>query len=354
MKPFGISQTIVIVLFIFSSCFSPKLKQESATTLGRYLFFDPSLSITSTKSCGSCHNPRFAFTDGYKRTLGVFADVSQRNTQTLINISFNNYFNWADTVTQTLEQQMERPLFSHSIIEMGLKQDDASVLTRLKQNNHYKQLFQNAFPKEQDPINWKNIKYAIASYIRTLNSMNAPYDLYKKGKADAISPSAKRGEALFFSTSLNCGACHTPPYFGADSSLPAQSQYYNVGLYHLDSGNYANNDNGLFHQSKRETDKGKFRVPTLRNLLFTAPYFHDGSAETIEEALSVFEQGGRNISTGIWKGDGTKNPYKSHLITGYKITDQQRIDLVNFLFSLSDSSVLSNPLFSDPFHPANN
>lgn len=354
MKPYTKPLTSVIFLIVLFSCSHQTNTQQHSSTLGRYLFFDPSLSVTSTKSCGSCHNPRFAFTDGYKRTLGVFADVSQRNTQTLVNVSFNNYFNWADTVTQSLEQQMERPLFSHSIIEMGLNQNDVSVLNRFKQNKLYKELFQTTFPAEKDPITWKNIKYTIASYIRTINSMNAPYDLYKKGKKDAISPSAIRGEALFFSGSLKCGSCHTPPYFGADSSLPAQSQYYNVGLYNIDNGNYANNDNGFYHQSGRETDKGKFRVPTLRNLLFTAPYFHDGSAETIEEALAVFEQGGRNIPTGIWKGDGTKNPYKSHLITGYIITDQQRIDLINFLFSLSDSTVLSNPMFTDPFHPANN
>ncbi|MBK8088380.1 MAG: hypothetical protein IPK31_10765 [Chitinophagaceae bacterium] len=209
-------------------------------------------------------------------------------------------------------------------------------------------LFTQSFPDDNDPVTWKNIKTAIAVYVASLQSMNAPYDLYKKGNRSAISASALRGEQLFNSTKLNCRSCHVPPFFGADSSMPVDQQYYNIGLYNIAGNNYANDDNGLFTVSKKETDKGKFRTPTLRNLLFTAPYFHDGSAETLEDALLVFEKGGRHIEKGIWKGDGRLNEYKSKLITGYSITPSEQIDLVNFLYCLTDSSVLSNPSFLNP------
>ena len=109
------------------------------------------------------------------------------------------------------------------------------------------------------------------------------------------------------------------------------------------------NDNGLFNETRTETDKGKFRVPTLRNLSFTAPYFHDGSAETLDEALQVFEAGGRVITKGINAGDGRKNIYKDKNITGYTLTNTERMDLINFLLSLDDSTILVNPQFNNPF-----
>lgn len=345
------------LLVVASFCFSALLtggcneKNNSPQTIsetGKLLFFDPVLSANNSKSCASCHNPQFAFTDRYKRTLGAFADMSTRNTQGLINVSANKFFNWADTSVTSLEQQMERPLFSHSVIEMGLQKYDPLVLEKLKKNKQYEILFKQSFPGDKEPVSWKNIKTAIAVYVASLQSMNAPYDLYKKGNRSAISKSSVRGEQLFFSSKLNCGSCHVPPFFGADSSLPVDQQYYNIGLYNLAGNNYANDDNGLFTVSKKETDKGKFRTPTLRNLLFTAPYFHDGSAETLEDALLVFEKGGRHIEKGIWLGDGRLNEYKSKLITGYTITAEEQTDLVNFLYSLTDSSVLSNPSFQNP------
>ncbi len=350
---------LVVSLLCFSAllpggCNEKNNSPQTITETGKLLFFDPVLSANSSKSCASCHNPQFAFTDRYKRTLGAFADMSTRNTQGLINITANKFFNWADTSVTSLEQQMERPLFSHAVIEMGLQKYDPLVLEKLKKNKQYATLFKQSFSGVKDPVTWKNIKTAIAAYVTSLQSMNAPYDRYKKGNSSAISASAVRGEQLFNSDKLNCRSCHVPPYFGADSSLPADRQYYNIGLYNLAGNNYANDDNGLFTVSKKETDKGKFRTPTLRNLMFTAPYFHDGSAETLEDALLVFEKGGRHIEKGVWQGDGRLNKYKSNLITGFTITTEEKIDLINFLYSLSDSSVLNNPSFQNPLKTNSN
>jgi cytochrome c peroxidase len=94
---------------------------------------------------------------------------------------------------------------------------------------------------------------------------------------------------------------------------------------------------------------GRYRIPTLRNLAFTAPYFHDGSAASLEEVITVYENGGRYETSGIYKGDGRKNPYKNHLINGIRLTSQEKKALISFLLSLSDSSVCNNPLYANPF-----
>jgi cytochrome c peroxidase len=322
-------------------------QQTALVTLGHYLFFDPQLSVTGSKSCGSCHNPQFAFTDGYRKTLGVYADVHQRNTPGLVNTSGNHYFNWANTSITSLEQQMEQPLFSHHIPEMGLQENDPAIVRKIIQQQQYKNLLTTAWPNET--ISWIYIKKALAAYVASLQSYQSPYDRYKQGDTNALNEPAKKGMQLFFSDQLKCSRCHIPPNFGADSSLPVAQQFYNIGLYNLKDGAYASDDNGLFTETGIITDKGKFRVPSLRNLSFTAPYFHDGSAETLQDALQVFEAGGRTINKGINGGDGRKNPYKDKSMSGYTMTTEERICLVNFLLSLDDSTILSNPLFHNPF-----
>src|ERR1700754_2673775 len=115
-------------------------QRESILALGKNFFFDPQLSATGTKSCASCHNPQYAFTDGYRKTLGIFADVHSRNTPGLVNVAANAYFNWANPSVTSLEQQMQQPLFSHHITEMGLEENDPRILTKLTQQQAYKEL----------------------------------------------------------------------------------------------------------------------------------------------------------------------------------------------------------------------
>ena len=335
------------LLVILISCSTP-VRKTSMEETGHTLIFDTRLSATGTKSCAGCHNPQFAFTDGYKRTLGVFADISNRNTPGLLNMGSNQFLNWADTI-HSLEQQMERPLFDQHMPEMGLKKDDPSVLNSLKADELYLEIFTRLFPGQPDPVNWINIKKCIASFVLSLNSRKAPYDLYKLGDTLAVNEISLKGETLFFSEKLKCSHCHVPPDFGANPDWPLEKQFANIGLYNLAGGSYANQDNGLYQITRNENDIGRFRIPSLRNLSFTAPYFHDGSAETLEDALSVFESGGRKILKGEWKGDGRKNVHKNNLISGYSITDEERLQLVHFLQSLDDSSILTNPLFRDPF-----
>ena len=158
-KRFLFLLVLTVSAFIITKCFStcknnPPTTEVSQIELGKYLFYDRRLSVNNTRSCGTCHNPQFAFTDGYKRSLGAFADLHQRNTQPLFNLSYLKYFTAADSSIHSPLQQMENPLFNIHAIEMGAKDHEAEILQRIKKDERYKKLFANAGYES----NWQNIK----------------------------------------------------------------------------------------------------------------------------------------------------------------------------------------------------
>ena len=121
-------------------------------------------------------------------------------------------------------------------------------------------------------------------------------------------------------------------------------------MYNLDGkGAFPEYDQGLYEHTKNKNDIGKFRVPTLRNLAFTAPYFHDGSAASLQEVIDHYASGGRKIVDGVYKGNGNTNPNKHPLINGFNISSKEKIDLIEFLLSLSDSNFIKNPIYQNPF-----
>ncbi len=345
----------LLLFFFYCTGGSKKINaaDENIIKLGRYLFYDRRLSVNNTRSCGTCHNPQFAFTDGYKRSLGVFADLHQRNTQPLFNLSYLKYFTAADSSFRSPFHQMDNPLFNSHPEEMGVKGNEEKILKGIKADKLYVSLFASAFPGQQDIVNWEKIKESISAFLFTIISANAVFDRYTNGDSSILSVSQKEGMKLFFSDRLKCSNCHG----GFNFSSPTVSNekgdtiyYFNTGLYNVnDKGLYPGYDQGLFQLTENKQDIGKYRVPSLRNLAFTAPYFHDGSAENLEEVIDAYAAGGRNILLGVYKGDGRAHPEKSELIKGFTITLQQRMDLINFLFSLSDSAFINNPSISNPF-----
>jgi cytochrome c peroxidase len=347
---------IVIIYFssfLFFSCKDLKkpdaFSQEKAIELGRYLFYDRRLSVNNTRSCGTCHNPQFAFTDGYKRSLGVFADLHQRNTQPLFNLQYLKYFTAADSTLHSPLQQMENPLFNTHPAEMGVNGNETVILKRIAEDEMYKKLFTAA----DKLISWANIKSFISVFILTLQSANSPYDKFIKGDSTALNLSAKKGMQLFFSPALKCSSCHGGFNFSSPSVTNNKGDtlfYFNTGLYNIDGkGTYPVYDQGLYQLTKNEKDMGKFRVPTLRNLVFTAPCFHDGSAASLSEVTDIYAAGGRIIAQGINNGNGIKNQYKHTAVNGFDISAADKINLVNFLLSLSDSSFINNPRYQNPF-----
>lgn len=348
---------IVCIVFLLgqmnNSCSHKNEKQAIVDTLtinlGRYLFFDRRLSVNNTRSCGTCHNPQFAFTDGYKRSLGVYADLHQRNTEPLFNLSYLKYLTAADSTLHSPLQQMNNPLFNDHPAEMGVKGNEARILQKIATDKMYQELFA-AVQKE---ISWINIKQAISSFINSIKSGNAAYDHFIKGDSAALTASQKRGMQLFFSAELKCGSCHGG--FNFSSPLITNEKrdtiyYFNTGLYNIDGkGTYPAYDQGLYQLTKNLPDMGKFRTPSLRNLVFTAPYFHDGSAATLTDVINSYAAGGRKIEQGIYKGDGSKNPYKDTLVKGFSISETDKINLISFLQSLSDTGFISNPAYQNPF-----
>ena len=322
--------------------------------LGRYFFYDRRMSVNQSKSCASCHSPGFSFTDSYRRSIGALGDNVQHNAPALINIVFNKYLTAADSTLHFPEQQINNPMFHSQPAELGWKGNEHTIINRLRKDSVYSRQLPLLFPEDRDPFTIKNIQACISSFVKTIISFNAPYDKYTYNKdTTALSASQINGMKLFFSDKLHCGSCHG----GINFTSPAlvdnrgnKAYYYNTGLYNTDGkGAYPANDRGLFEFTKQAPDMGKYLVPTLRNLAFTAPYFHDGTAASLEDVITIYENGGRNIITALNRGDGRKNPYKNPLIQGFIITEQEKKDLIGFLLSLSDTSVCDNKLYSNPF-----
>jgi cytochrome c peroxidase len=327
---------------------------EKQVELGHYLFFDRRLSVNNTRSCGTCHNPEFAFTDGYKRSLGAYADLHQRNTQPVFNLLFLKYLTSSDSSLHFAQQQMQNPLFNQHPVEMGMTGNEKKILLKIIDDKRYQSLFAEAFPGQQNPISVTNIITSISQFIYTIRSERSSYDRFISGDSNALTAGQRRGKQLFFSSQLQCATCHGGFNFSTPSLLTAagDTQYYfNTGLYNVGNRNtYPEYDKGLYQHTKQIKDNGAFRVPTIRNLAFTAPYFHDGSAATLDEVIRIYESGGRVLLQGEYKGDGRKNIFKHSLITGFSLNSQERKELISFLLSLSDSSVITNPAYANPFN----
>lgn len=337
---------------IFLSPENPYSDQKAA--IGHYLFYDRRISFNQTKSCASCHDPAFSFSDGYRRSIGAAGDLVQHNAPPLINIIFQKYLTAADSSLHYPEQQINNPLFHDRPVELGWKGNEAIILQRLKSDSLYARQLPLAFPNDKDAFSIVHIEQCITSFVKTIISFDAPYDRYVyKKDSNALSAAAKNGMRLFFSDSLSCSHCHNGCGFATPLVRDSHHQplyYFNTGLYNIGgNGQYPFSDQGLIEYTHQAGDMGKFRVPTLRNLAFTAPYFHDGSMATLEEIIDVYENGGRVIMQGPLAGDGRKNPFRHTLIKGFHLSLQERSDLVHFLLSLSDSAVCKNPLYTNPF-----
>jgi cytochrome c peroxidase len=227
------------------------------------------------------------------------------------------------------------------------------ILALLRQDPKYRERFAKAFGSE-NAITISNLMKAIATFERSLISFDSPYDRYRfKADRTAISAAAKRGEKLFHSERLECFHCHGGFNF-SDSTRHerlafSEVSFHNTGLYNLDGkGAFPPQNTGVYEITRQPTDMGRFRAPTLRNIALTAPYMHDGSIATLEEVIEHYRVGGRTIKTGEYAGVGHNNPFKSHFVSGFELTEAQKQDLLAFLQSLTDETFVNNPAFSDP------
>ena len=334
---------LTCINFAFTCRHKPQLNVDAQ--IGRLLFFDTRISINKTKSCASCHDPQLAFTDGYRTPTGAFGDVVKRNTPTLINISDNETFNWADEAITSLQKQSNIPLFGKHPIEMGNDSTNTAALQFIFTDTAYLPLLKQNKIKD---INWKMAKDLIAAYVSTFKFTNSKYDKNLKGKL-TLSKDELAGKKLFFNDKLNCRKCHSSNDFD-EPEFTRMNHYQNIGLYNIGKDSlYANDDNGLYNETKDRDDIGKFKIPTLRNIALTAPYFHDGSATNLGEVIDHYARGGRLIEKGVFAGDGKLHPSKNQFIEGFTITTTEKKQLISFLNTLTDTSYLSNPFYTNPY-----
>jgi cytochrome c peroxidase len=336
---------------------------DAKVSLGRYLFYDTRLSANGTQSCGSCHQQARAFTDGRPQAIGSTGEVHPRGAMSLVNVAYAAALTWGNPSLSRLEDQARVPMFGQRPIELGLT-ESGPWLDRLREDARYQTMFRSAFPADAVPVCVDNVTKAIASFERSIISARSPYDRYHYDRDDsAVSPAVRRGETLFFSQPLSCFRCHGGFNFSGAIDFEGRREgpgenvdgveFHNTGLYNL-SGllSYPSPNTGIYEVTHRAADVGKFKAPTLRNIVVTSPYMHDGSIATLDDVVAHYAAGGRTIVDGPYRGVGHDNPNKSPTVRGFTLTVEQRDDLVAFLKSLTDEALLHDPRFADPWPPA--
>jgi len=277
--------------------------------LGKMLYFDPRLSSSGNVSCFSCHNVMEGGDDHRPTSIGVHGHVGGRNAPTVWNAAFLSSQFW-DGRAATLEDQAKGP--PANPIEMGMPNLDA-VISRVRSIPGYKAYFEKAFGPG-DVVTMDNAAKAIAAYERTLITPNSAYDKYAKGDAKALTEQQARGLQTF--ADVGCTSCHQGPTFSGPP-LPVGTGFFMKFPTFPDSPYVAKydflSDTGRASATKNDADKNLWRVPGLRNLVYTAPYFHNGQVHTIGEAVRIMASTQLNQT----------------------LTDSQVADVVSFLESLT-------------------
>ncbi len=293
--------------------------------LGKKLFFDKILSKDGTQSCATCHDPMSAFSDNDRFSEGVDGQLGDRNSMPLFNLAWNfeDRFAW-DGKELGLERQAFEPV--RNPIEMHSKWTDIAV--KLKNHPEYPSLFIKAFGGQD--IDSTLVAKAIAQFERTLISGNAKFDNYLLGKTN-LTPEELNGFNVFMDENKgDCFHCH-----GSNNNpLWTDNQFHNNGLDSVFS------DLGFGKITGDPNDNGKFRTPSLRNLVFTAPYMHDGRFGTLEEVINHYSEG--------LKLSPTIDPLmKKANQGGVQLSPKDKSDLKAFLLSLTDNDFINNPDFQE-------
>ncbi len=271
----------------------PLVPRDNAMTaakidLGKTLFFDPRLSMAGNLTCDSCHSLSSGANDGRAVSMGAASTHTRRSSPTLLNIGLQTVYFW-DGRSKSLENLVVEHLSAPDI--MGVH-DLVLVERRLQALEEYQIAFNNAFGDDSPALTTGNIAKALATFMRSLMTPGSRFDLYIKGDATALSALEKKGMELF--NQVGCLACH----FGVNFAGPAPGPAMQLGdgFYELfpnhpgtayDSELRLLDDLGVYEVTKNPADKRLWRVPPLRNIALTAPYFHNGSAPDLESAIRV-------------------------------------------------------------------
>ncbi len=274
------------------------LMTAAKIALGKQLYFDSRLSLDNSMSCASCHDPKKGWSNGEPNAKGVKGERGGRNSPTVLNSAYQTFQFW-DGRAPSLEEQAKGPILNP--IEMAMP-TAKEVETKINGIAGYRQQFREVFGTD---ATYDNIAQAIASFERTVLTGNSPWDRYQAGDPSAMSPSAVRGWELF-KGKAHCSACHAGPNF-------TDNAFHNLGT------SVESKDIGREKISGLEGDRGAFKTPGLRDIAKSAPYMHDGSHVTLEEAIDFYNKG------------GALNEQLDEEIFALNLTDEEKKDLVTFL-----------------------
>lgn len=294
--------------------------------LGRQLFYEVKLSRDNSLSCAGCHATSSSFSDAGKQTsLGVLNQRGTRNAPSLVNIAYDTSFFW-DGRARTLEQQATMPITNP--IELGsVGTDSVRVITKLSADPFYQKLFANAFGDSK--ITFDRIGKALASFERTLISGNSAYDrMVFQHDSSGMSTAALRGMKLFFDKNgANCTSCHSGDNF-------TDNGFYSTGF---TQETYSSGDPGRAAVTKQDSDKARFKTPTLRNVALSGPYIASGTINSLYDMVKHYNDGGSPQVTN-----------KDKRIKPLNLSDDQMTDIVEFLKSLTDLEFTKRAEFQRP------
>ncbi len=282
--------------------------------LGRKLFYDPRLSRDNSTSCGSCHQAFAAFAHAeHDLSHGVDGLLGNRNSPPIFNLNWHTSFFWDGGVNH-IESQPINP------IQNPVEMDETlpNIIAKISTDEKYRQMFKEAWGDET--INSQRIFKSIAQFMGAMVSANSKYDQYTRGNA-TLTQEEQNGLTVF---NNNCATCHKAPLF-------TDFSYRNNGLKPSTV-----NDSGRAHITREAQDMYKFKVPSLRNLKYTAPYMHDGRIKSLEHVLDYYATGIHQSAT-----------LDAQLQNGIQLTTQQRSDLLAFLNTLNDESFVKDKRFHE-------
>ncbi len=287
---------------------------EKGFELGRKLFYDPYLSIDNTVSCGTCHAQVHAFADHSVRfSTGVSGQLSKRNSPSMFNLAWNTSFMWDGGVNH-IEVMPIAPLVHAD--EMG--ETIEHVVEKLNAHPTYPELFKDAFGA--DVITDQQMLWAFAQFMSMMISDDSKYDRVVLGK-ETFTAIEQQGYELFLQ---NCNSCHTAPLF-------TDYSFRNNGL-----TNDFTSDNGREHITLDPADRGKFKVPSLRNVQISYPYMHDGRLDNLSEVIDHYSEG------------IIASPTLDPSLSNMNFTTEEKAALIAFLYTLNDYSFLGNHAISEP------
>ncbi len=256
--------------------------------LGNMLFFESRISVDGTVSCAKCHPPGLYAADGLRKAIGNHCKENPRNSPTILNAADQISAHWIGNRT-SVEDQARQALTGPPAFGMPNNESVEKVLKGMKE---YVALFKAAFPADKDPVTVENFAKAVGAYERTLITP-APFDDFMQGNAGALSEQQKRGLRAFMDT--GCLTCHFSPYLGG-------KLYQKFGVFepYQKYTKSVQVDEGRYAVTKNESDRFVFKVPVLRNVAMTPPYFHDGSVDRLVDAITIMAkvQLARDLTTG--------------------------------------------------------